>query len=96
MDISKCSTDSTVEGDSFEDILKQQKLVVFIHEKGPLECYSVGELKKWFDTQEKLFYWHKGPIPEKPVYKLMHTGIWVDRVVHDLLFINKRPVVSLV
>jgi hypothetical protein len=95
-EISNCSTDATLEGDSFEDVLKEGQLVVFVHEKGPLECYSREELENWFAKQEKLYYWGKGGAQkERPIYKLIHTAIWICKHVHDLVFLQNRACILL-
>jgi Leucine-rich repeat (LRR) protein len=82
--VGRCDTEENLEGDSFEQVLKENRLVMFARPKTgstepPLECYDIDELAEWWQKgQSKLYYWQQGPITDKPVYKLMLSGIWID------------------
>lgn len=93
-----CSLDSRTKMDS--DEYNENSFIIYIisPESNKVECYELSELYEWFTKQEKLYFYDvkkNESIKDRRIYKLAHTGRWVDQNTYDLIFRNKHQVLFL-
>ena len=86
--IEACSNDTNIGGTEWKDVAFEKIISFFLPGTSEnSECYDFDEIDDWWtEKQEKLYYWNKGPITTKPVYKLPISGIWVDKGVKKQVF----------